>query len=58
VRLDGERMPVGTAYGAGWIGSAGEGTLKACWRLVVRGETLDGRYALRGGVFVELAEGS
>jgi hypothetical protein len=57
VRLDGELMPVGTAFGAGWIGSAGEGTLATSWRLVVRGETLDGRWALRGGAFVELAEG-
>ena len=29
-----------------------------CWRLVVRGVALDGRWALRGGAFVELAEGA
>ncbi|HEX8199489.1 MAG TPA: hypothetical protein VF590_03315 [Isosphaeraceae bacterium] len=44
------------AFGAGWAGSAEEGTLEAAWRLVARGEALDGRWALRGGAFVELAE--
>jgi hypothetical protein len=47
---------VGLAYGAGWIGSAEEGTLEQAWRLVVRGEALEGRWALRAGAFVELAE--
>jgi hypothetical protein len=58
VLLDGEPLPVGIAHGAGWIGSAEEGTLEQAWRLVVRGEAVDGRWALRGGVFVELATGS
>jgi hypothetical protein len=48
--------PIGMAFGAGWIGSAEDGTLEVCWRLIVRGDALEGRYALRGGVFVELAE--
>jgi hypothetical protein len=56
VLLDGHAGPVGTAFGAGWIGTAEEGTLEACWRLVVRGVALEGRWALRGGAFVELAE--
>jgi hypothetical protein len=46
------------AFGDGWIGSAEEGTPEQVWRLVVRGEALEGRYALRGGVFVELTEGA
>jgi hypothetical protein len=58
VQVDGEPMPVGMAFGAGWIGSAREGTLEQAPRLLVRGEAMEGRYALRGGVFVELAEGA
>jgi hypothetical protein len=46
----------GMAFGAGWIGSDEDGTLEAVWRLVVRGQALEGRFALRGGVFVALAE--
>jgi hypothetical protein len=50
-----DTMPIGTAFGAGWIGPEG-GPPEAVWRLVIRGEALEGRYALRDGVFIELAE--
>ena len=33
-----------------------EGTFEVPWWLVVRGEALEGRYAPRGGAFVDLAE--
>jgi hypothetical protein len=46
------------AFGAGWIGTTADGSLEAVWRLVVRGEAMEGRYALRDGAFVELAEGA
>jgi hypothetical protein len=51
--------PIGLAFGVGWIqpdGQEGGGPLESVWRLVVRGEAIEGRFALRGGVFVELAE--
>jgi hypothetical protein len=50
LRLHAAGWSNGIAYGNGWIGSAEEG------RLVVWGEALERRWALRGGVFVELAE--
>ena len=32
------------------------GRPEQAWRLVVRGGAIEGRFALRGGAFVELAE--
>jgi hypothetical protein len=49
ILLDGEPLPVGIAHGAGWIGSVEEGPPEQAWRLVVRGEVLERRWALRGG---------
>jgi hypothetical protein len=56
VQVEDHLMPVGVAFASGSIGSAEDGNLEQAWRLVVRGEALDGRWALRGGAFVELAE--
>jgi hypothetical protein len=47
--------PIGWAHGDVWPRPADPPPEKV-WQLVVGGETLPGRYALRGGVFVELAE--
>jgi hypothetical protein len=41
---------------AGRIVPDDDGTSEVVWRLVVRGEALDGQFAPRGGTFVGLAE--
>jgi hypothetical protein len=57
----GEPMPIGIAYEAGHVGGwRGEdylGKREATWRLVVRKVEVDGRFVLRSGEFVELADG-
>ena len=47
--------PIGWAHGDVWPEPADPPPEKV-WRLVIGGQTLDGRYALRHGVFIELAE--
>jgi hypothetical protein len=60
--VPGGSIPVGIAYGAGRVGGYDSeddrdlGPAEAVWRLVVREEEIDGRFVLRGGRFVELAE--
>jgi hypothetical protein len=59
-----DNMPIGIAYEAGriggydWENDRNLGPAEIVWRLVVEGEPVEGRFALRGGVFVELAEGA
>jgi hypothetical protein len=47
--------PIGVAMEVGWA-TAGDGLPEATWKLVVRGQPLEGRYTLRGGMFVKVAE--
>ena len=50
-----DSAPIGIAFGAGFI-RGDLGRIEATWRLVVRGEAIDGWHALRSGEFVDLAE--
>jgi hypothetical protein len=58
----GGSIPIGIAYAAGRIGgwrwNTDEelGPIEPVWRLVVRKQPVEGRFVLRGGRFVELAE--
>jgi hypothetical protein len=47
---------VGRAGGFDWDTDEDHGPREAVWRLVVHKREVEGRFALRGGVFVELAE--
>lgn len=49
---------VGRVGGYDWESDRDIGPLEAVWRLVVGKEENEGRFILRGGAFVELAEGS
>jgi hypothetical protein len=53
-------LPVGIAYAnghvGGWANDQWLGPLEAVWRIVIGREELEGRWALRDGCFVELAE--
>lgn len=57
-----DAMPIGMASSAGhlggWVGDTYLGPIEAVWRLEVGKEPVEGRFALRRGVFVELAEGA
>jgi hypothetical protein len=48
--------PIGIAYPGGSVGGGGRGPREAVWRLVVVEGPVEGRFALRAGRFVELAE--
>jgi hypothetical protein len=60
----GSSWPIGIAYGAGHLGGwrwdtdEDLGPVEPVWRLVVGKDEVDGRFVLRGGRFVELAEDS
>jgi hypothetical protein len=47
---------VGRIGGYDWDADEDLGPVEAVWRQVVDGEPVEGRFALRGGAFVELAE--
>jgi hypothetical protein len=55
-------MPIGIASKVGrvggydWQADRSLGPVEAVWSIVVEGESVEGRFALRGGVFVEVAE--
>jgi hypothetical protein len=49
---------VGRVGGFDWDTDRDLGPREAVWRLVVGKEELDARFVLRGGRFVELAEGA
>jgi hypothetical protein len=57
-----DAMTAGIAFEVRRIGGIDRDTgedlapVEAIWRLVVEGEAVEGRFALRGGGFVELAE--
>jgi hypothetical protein len=57
-----DNMPIGIAYEAGriggydWENDRNLGPVEAVWRIVVGREDVEGRFALRGGVFVALAD--
>ena len=62
VTADSPVMPVGIAYPTGHVGGwQGEdflGKPEATWRLMIGKVEVEGRFLLRGGAFVELAEGA
>jgi hypothetical protein len=55
-------IPIGIAYeavrigGYDWEADRDLGPREAVWRLVVEGGPVEGRFVLRGGRFVEMAE--
>ena len=50
-----EPLPIGIAFEVGRIGGV-DSPPEAVWRLKIGVEVLDGRWVLRAGAFVELAE--
>jgi hypothetical protein len=52
----GTAYPVGHVGGWDWRTDEYHGSPEQTWRLTVGGEDLEGRFVLRGGRFVELAE--
>jgi hypothetical protein len=62
IRSPGDAMTIGIAFEVGRVGGFGWdtdqdlGPVAAVWRLVIEGEPVEGRFALRDGRFVELAE--
>jgi hypothetical protein len=55
-------VPIGVAHEAGYVGGRrGDdhpGPLEPLWSLVIGGEPVTGRFVLRAGRFVQLAEGA
>jgi hypothetical protein len=57
-------IPIGIASNVGrlggydWQADRSLGPVEAVWSIVVGREDVEGQFALRGGVFVELGEGS
>jgi hypothetical protein len=55
-RQVGIAYPVGHVGGWDWRTDEDHGPPEAAWRLAIGGQDLDGRFVLRSGRFVELAE--